>query len=364
MDDTIKHLLRFVARGFYLTQHVLILDAVMLHSVLSDDDLLFLLEIKKKELRAYCNKLVDDRLLLTHIQKEEHPQQRAISRTYYYIHITEAIDAIKWKVHSLVNTLKNEMLNYGNPSGYVCKRCNRKVSQLDAISMLSDDKTEFICDVCNGVLVEDDSSQQAQIKQEKLEKLLTQIDPIISYLKKIDESQVQDNDYDQAMIKRIPAQPTANQGQFGGRSRKSNMLSLLAQDASRAQATLQVSITANDKDDEREQEEKEQRRQKLEQNALPSWHSESTVGQLSLGKFTEEEQISTTDEVKPVLKLEDDEDVKPQVADTTSFQPSNLEIKDKEAQDALAAYYAQLAQQNADDDDEDEDDDDDFDDLL
>lgn len=336
----------------------------MNHSVLSDDDLLFLLEIKKKELRSYCNKLVDDRLLLTHIQKEEHPQQRAVSRTYYYIHITEAIDAIKWKVHSLVNTLKNEMSNYGNPSGYVCKRCNRKVSQLDAISMLSDDKTEFICDVCGGVLVEDDSSQQAQIKQEKLEKLLTQIDPIISYLKKIDDTHVQDNDYEQAMMKRVPAQPQANQGNYGGRSRK-NISLLLAQDASRAQATLQVSITANDKDYEREQEEKEERRLKLEQNALPSWHSESTVGQSSLGKFTEDEpMVVPAVDVKPVLKVEEDEEVDVKPVDEVP-QQSNLEIKDKEAQDALAAYYAELAQRNAEEDeDDDEDDDDDFDDLL
>ncbi|CAN3355187.1 transcription initiation factor IIE subunit alpha [Diutina catenulata] len=350
MDDTVKLLLRFVARGFYQVPHVLILDAVMLHSVLSDDDLLHLLEIKKKELRAYCNKLVDDRLLATHVQKEEHPQQRAMSRTYYYIHITEAIDAIKWKIHSVVNTLKKEMSNYGNPSGYVCSRCHRKVSQLDAISMLSADQSEFLCDVCNGVLVEDDSSQQAQIKQEKLEKLMTQVDPIITFLKKIDESPVIDNDFEQAMMKQIPAQSVSTTASLG-RPRK-HAASQMAADASRAQATLQVSITANDKDLEREQEEKEERRLKLEQNALPSWHSASTVGQETLGKFTSDEE-----EKKPF-----GEDV--EVKEEAVPQQSTSQIKDKEAQDALAAYYAQLAereQQEADDDDDD--DEDEFDDL-
>ena len=161
MDDTIRSLIRFVARGFYSKPYVLILDAVLLHSVLSEDDLIYLLSIHRKELRSLCNKLVEDRLLVNHIQKEENAQQRLITRTYFYIHTTEAIDSIKWKVHSIVNIIKEEMTHYGNPQGYVCPRCGKKVSQLDAISLLSDDKTNFECDNCGGGLIEDESSKQA-----------------------------------------------------------------------------------------------------------------------------------------------------------------------------------------------------------
>ena len=96
MDDSVRSLIRFVSRGFYTTPFVLILDAVLRHSVLSEDDLIHLLGIKRKELRSLCNKLVEDRLLTSHVQREDNGQQKYVTRTYFFIHTTEAIDSIKW----------------------------------------------------------------------------------------------------------------------------------------------------------------------------------------------------------------------------------------------------------------------------
>lgn len=339
MDETIKNLIRFVARGFYNTTQILIVDAIIIHSVLSEDDLIYLLSIKRKELRALAHTLVTDRIISTHVQKED-SQQRLTTRTYFYLHITEAIDAIKWKVHSIVNNLKLEMSTLSNPQGYICPRCGKKINQLDAISLLSIDRTEFICDTCDGVLIEDDSSIQASLRQGKLEKLMFQLDPIISYLKKIDESVVQDNNFEMALVKSIPAQANLED------LYSLKMPTKKTTSPQESQATLHVSITANDQNLEKEQQEKELRRLKLEQNALPSWHSASTVG--------------TTNEIEEE-KEENVIDVKPEIVET----------KEKEGQDALAAYYAQLAEMEAQeaekaqaDDDEDEDDDDEFDDIL
>lgn len=365
MDDTTRSLIRFVARGFYSRPSILIVDAVLLHSVLSEDDLIYLLGIHRKELRSLCNKLVDDRMLATHIQKEENPQQRLTNRTYYYIHITEAIDAVKWRVHSIVSSIKDEMSLYGNPHGYICPRCGKKISQLDAISLLSDDRSSFLCDNCGAVLEEDDSSQQASIKQEKLEKLMLQVDPIIGYLKKVDNSDVEDNNFEIALTKAIPAQSGSLasytiSNRTTGKSR-AQISQSLQNAASKANATLHVSITASDENYEREQQEKENRRQKLEQNALPSWHSASTVGNSEGFDVKDEEAVEST-----VVK-EEDGDVKMEGDDTVEAAPvvqmSETERKEKEAQDVLAAYYADLAEREAEEDEEDEDDFDDFEDV-
>ncbi|KAK6461436.1 large subunit of transcription factor tfIIE [Scheffersomyces coipomensis] len=394
MEDSVQSLIRFVGRSFYDLPYILILDAVLKHSVLSEDDLIHLLSIKRKELRALCYKLVDDRLLTNHIQKEETGQQKYVTRTYFFIHNTEAIDAIKWRVHSIVNQLKEEMSQFGNPQGYVCPRCGKKVSQLDAISLLSEDKTEFICDVCQGVLIEDDSSQQASIRQEKLEKLMLQVDPIISYLKKIDESNIEENDFESALVLSIPAQSvsTASYSLSNRVSAKSKSSATLQNQAARSQATLHVSITANDENYEREQMEREKRRQRLEQNALPSWHSGSTVGKGNLGKITDDDYETYSKEGTPIKNENGELEVKTeemQIDDSmesstgqssanptpeTSTAPTShimdsTDLKDKEAQDALASFYAQLAKQEAEEDEEEDDDDDDvdddeFDDLI
>ncbi|WLF76700.1 hypothetical protein PVL30_000404 [Lodderomyces elongisporus] len=432
MDDSVRSLIRFVSRGFYSIPYVLILDAVLRHSVLSEDDLIHLIGIKRKELRSLCNRLVEDRLLVRHVQREDNGQQKYITRTYFYIHITEAIDSIKWKVHTLVNSLKEEMSNYGNPQGYMCPRCGKKISQLDAISLLSEDKTEFVCDVCSGVLIEDDSSQQAIAKQEKLEDLMSQIDPIIKYLKIIDEIQykIQDNDFESSLLQAIPAQ-SASTAQYTLSNRVSSKSRSYAQSlqnaTARSQATLHVSITANDENYEREQLEKERRRQKLEQNALPSWHTASTVDKQQSVDYVKDEpednevavavaaaaaaaaeegegdiQKDTTmtsgiknEDGTPALQIKSEKgEGKNNTTDASSVLPTpeptnggassssfgagvaggtalgiSSEAKDREAQDALAAYYAQLAQQEEeeedddDDEEEDEDDDDDDDDM-
>lgn len=337
------------------------MDAVILHSVLSEDDLIYLLGINRKELRAYCNRLVEERLLSTHIQKEENVHQRLANRTYYYVHITEAIDAIKWKVHSIVSSIKDEMSQYGNPHGYVCPRCSKKVSQLDAISLLSDDKSSFICDNCGSVLIEDDSLLKASVKQERLEKLMIQLDPIIGYLKKVDNSVIEDNNFEMSLTKAIPAQSGSTSlynlsGRTSGKS-KGQMSQSLQNAASKANATLHVSITASDENYEREQKEKELRRQKMEQNALPSWHSASTVG---LGNaFNNVDEEEQKDE--PTVKEEENTTVKTeegqeQTSGTTENEHvDDAELKEKEAQDVLAAYYADLAERGAEEDEDDDD---------
>lgn len=339
MEDTVRSLLRFVARGFYDKAVVLIIDALIVHSVLSEEDLVYLLGMKPKEVRAQCYRLVDDRIILSHFQREE-SQNRVFNRVYYYIHVTKAIDAIKWKVHFLVHTMKEEMTQYGNPQGYLCPRCGKRVSQLDAISLLSADRTHFECDTCGGTLTEDDSSQQAYMRQARLEKLMVQVDPVIAHLKRIDDMTIQENTFESALTKAVPAQSTATGAYAVARGRKLGPVSASSQ---KSQATLHVSITANDENLDREQEEREERQKKLEQNALPSWHAASTLekkpAEDHVDPLPDSNSVSPAENAEPPA-----EDVK---IDTT-------ELKEKEAQDALAAYYAQLAEQEEDDDDDDD----------
>ncbi len=111
MDEVVKRLIRFVSRGFYKKQFVLIMDSIIIHSVLSDDDLVHLIGIQRKELKHYLAKLIEDRLLSQYLRKEDGPQNRPITKVYYFIHYIEAIDSIKWKIYSIVKTLTDALQN-------------------------------------------------------------------------------------------------------------------------------------------------------------------------------------------------------------------------------------------------------------
>lgn len=400
MEDTVRRLISFVVRGFYGNPYVLIIDAVLKHSVLSEEDLSYLLGIQKKELRAVCQRLIDDRLLTVHSQKEPGPQMRPVTKTYYFIHFTEAIDSIKWKVHSVVQRIKDQLSTEAGPQGYICPVCKTKYSQMEALTLINYEKNEFLCTLCNESLIEDDSGKIAKETQDKYERLMKQLEPVISYLRKIDEIPIAENNFETSLSKVVPAQANTTASysvsSIGKNSKMFNKDSYLNNLSSRkagakSQATLHVNITANDDNLVRE-------RQllaleaKRKQNAMPAWHEQSTVGSSALGILHDEEEPVDANQVNAeedllAVKTEDGEEklkiktegegsantnttVKPSTAAkaSASSQASTMvESEDKEAQDALAAYYEQLAQREkdeADEEDEEEEDEEDEDEEM
>jgi transcription initiation factor TFIIE subunit alpha len=66
--DLARQLVRSVARTFFNspdldTRHILIVDALVMHSALRDDDLSYLMSMNLKDLHRICAKLRDERLL-------------------------------------------------------------------------------------------------------------------------------------------------------------------------------------------------------------------------------------------------------------------------------------------------------------
>lgn len=377
----------------------------MFHSVLFEDDLLKLTCMHKKVFRSFCNRLMEDRLIVTYSQKEETnanggSQYRWLSRVYYYIHYIEAIDAIKWKVHCIVKQVKDEIGQFNDPQGYVCPTCHAKYSLLDVPSMLSEDKMRFECSICGDTLIEDDTDLEAQKGQEKLERLMAQLEPIIESLKKIDTMKVEDNNFESALIKAIPASSSSTAmytvSNRAGKRKKGEPDTSEA--TRRTQATIHVSITADDEELKRERIQREKRNEKLRQNALPSWHMESAVGQGTVGVLHADAPEPTEEEgkEKPAgkangtevqVKSEPEEpekmvssresnathaEIKAEEPPSTSESHASVKAPEETAKssssatteelNALTAYYAQLRKRQAEEEEQEEDEEEDDDD--
>jgi transcription initiation factor TFIIE subunit alpha len=294
---------------------------------------------------------------------------RPTTKTYYFIHFTEAIDGIKWKVHQVVQSIQKDLNADADPQGYICPVCKTKYSQLDAVALLNFEKNEFVCSLCDVVLIEDDSGKIAKENQVKYSKLMKQLEPLINYLRKIDEHTVMENNFETSLEKMLPAVATTtasytvsnlrkNQKMFDKNSYLNNTSSMVA--GARSQATLHVNISTGDDDLQREKQLIEQE-EKRKQNALPSWHEESTIGK-SLGKLDQDEEDIEV-EVEPNEEMVQDSEIKTepeQSSDTnTNELPSTATEKDqgidpadKETQEALAAYYARLDRNAKDEEDE------------
>ena len=70
MADLAILLLRTTSRTFYTTEHILVIDALILHGTLPDSDLAYLLGMQPKSLRKICGRLKEDGLLSVHTRAE------------------------------------------------------------------------------------------------------------------------------------------------------------------------------------------------------------------------------------------------------------------------------------------------------
>lgn len=383
IDEIVKNLLKFVVRGFYGGSYILVLDGILFHSVLAEEDLKQLLGINKTDLGPLVARLRSDGLLSMHKQREYPPNSKSVERVYFYIKYPHAIDAIKWKVHQVVQRLKDDLDKFSEPNGYMCPVCETKYTQLEAVQLLNYDRTEFLCSLCEEPLVEDDSGKKNKEKQDRLNRLMDQVQPIIDYLKKIDDSRIEENTFDVALAKLIPPQNQSRAAYTYNPKKGSTMFrpgesdgTLLGNDSSRragtnSQATLHVNITtASDEMAQRALAER-QAEERRKQNAVPEWHKKSTVGKSALGRLDEDEEFDprTTQQAKMSLNETNGGAGAPDGLTANGSEReveesyhggalTEKELEERENERTLNEYYATLARKQAEAGDEDEEDED------
>ncbi|GAV52082.1 hypothetical protein ZYGR_0AG00730 [Zygosaccharomyces rouxii] len=384
IDEIVKNLLKFVVRGFYGGSYVLVLDAILFHSVLAEEDLKQLLGINKTDLGPLVARLRSDGLLSMHKQREYPPNSKSVERVYFYIKYPHAIDAIKWKVHQVVQRLKDDLDKNSEPNGYMCPVCETKYTQLEAVQLLNYDRTEFLCSLCDEPLVEDDSGKKNKEKQDRLNRLMDQVQPVIDYLKKIDDSRIEENTFDVALAKLIPPQNQSRAAYTYNPKKGSTMFkpgesdgSLLGNDSSRraganSQATLHVNITTASDEMAQKALAERQAEEKRKQNAVPEWHKQSTVGKSALGRLDEDEEFDPRTTQQARMSLEETNGAAAGGVDSAAVNGSEREVdetyhtgaltekelEERENERTLNEYYATWARKQAEAGDEDEEDED------
>ncbi|KKF96125.1 Transcription initiation factor IIE subunit alpha [Ceratocystis platani] len=84
--DLAQNLVRMVTRAFYETRHIIIVDAVITHSALRDNDLAYIMSMNIKDLHKLVGKLLEERLIHKFGRPElREGQTRPVTQTYYYI---------------------------------------------------------------------------------------------------------------------------------------------------------------------------------------------------------------------------------------------------------------------------------------
>ncbi|BCS26386.1 putative transcription factor TFIIE complex alpha subunit [Aspergillus puulaauensis] len=331
--DLANTLIRTVARSFYETRHILVIDALFIHSVLHAEDLAFLLGMQQKDLRKLCAKLREDRLIAVNTRAEiRDGSTRPVNREYYYIPLHPVVDAIKYKVSKLTSTIKLQYTPSQERKEYICLRCGTEWTELDVLSLYSDDG--FECQNCGAILERTEDVKGGEgidrTGHEKNSKLMAQLDGMLKLLKQIDSVEIPPNDFDTAWDHKIDVV----RNQHTNPTRAAIVVPSKKQEAVRGNlktdaGALEISLTSTEEKSAAEQKEEAARKAALEkQNALPVWHTHSTVstGAGNAGAVKSENGVK----IKPELKEEEDQ------------KPNLVDLDDK-----VAAYYAEMEREKA-----------------
>lgn len=256
---------------------------------------------------------------------------RPVNREYYYIPLHPVVDAIKYKISKLTSTIKAQYTPSEERKEYICLRCGYEWTELDVLSLVGEEG--FECQNCGAILERTEDVKGAdgidRTGHEKNSKLMAQLDGMLKLLKQIDSVEIPPNDFDTAWDHKVDV--IRNQATHPTRTAvavPSKQQETVRGNAKTDTTALEISLTSSEEKSAAEQAEEAARKAAVEkQNALPVWHTHSTVS-TTAGNLG--------------VKAEPDVDIKPEIKEEEDQKPSVDALDDK-----VAAYYAEMAREQA-----------------
>jgi transcription initiation factor TFIIE subunit alpha len=262
-------LLMRVARAFFQTAHIVVLDQLTKQEAMSDENLAKGVGLNVKEIHKLCGTLREARLIKTFTKAEpKKAEQRAIPRTYYYVDWQQVVNVIKWKIFKIREMVGDRMRSEQENKGYLCPGCKKVFAPLDVHNLFDSIRQAFICDLCHSELDHNDNAENVKGSEKLHGRFMEQSKPIIDLLKTIDKLRIP-----VSSIEKLQAGSGAKNGQSGSTQEHDVQY---AQDTSQ-QMGGDIVVVFQDDNEASKIERQAELAKKRQQNALPAWHVRSTV---------------------------------------------------------------------------------------
>jgi transcription initiation factor TFIIE subunit alpha len=377
MADLATLLLRTTARAFYPTDHILVIDALILHSTLSDTDLAYALGMNNntKALRKLCGRLKEDGLISVQSRAERRTdgtqsffpgssqgpgKERVTYKDWYYLNFHRAIDSIKYRMYRLNKHVESLGAPTTEKKDLVCPRCKSQYTELEVMDKIDYATGAFLCGRCGHALdpVEEDERTN---ENESMKRLNSQLEKILRLMQQIDATTVPENDFQTALSKQKPViRADDNPGQQRTEIvdvPNRNLQSTKGLEIKPEKIAVQVQDDEDVKKESAIAEAAARREKEARQNMLPDWIAKSTVSGDITAVGAKEER----------LRREREADTAAVIREADAAEEKKPSKEKEESEDALAEYFKEIervkaeeaAERAKEDEDEMEDDDDD-----
>ncbi|KAF1962022.1 hypothetical protein CC80DRAFT_202231 [Byssothecium circinans] len=282
-----KTFVRTVVRMFYETDHIVVVDALVYHVALSLSDLVLVLDAGKntKGVGKICGKLKEGGLVSVFSRQETREgAMKSINREYYYIDYRHAIDAVKYKIHKIDERIKRDAKPTTEKMEYACKRCKSQWTTMDVMDLVDDlgRDSGFLCKKCEYPLTEITNDEaDAADSDDTPAKFNKLFGPIVKLMQQIDQVNipaVEGKDALDAAIE-LPRDKELNPGARHEVAEESIVKPTAVKGTNNVVEQIQIEIASTSEYNEAAHAAEKARQEKIAlQNALPEWHTKSTVG--------------------------------------------------------------------------------------
>lgn len=291
ITQDMRQLIKMVANTFYRAEEALIIDILLKHPCIREDDLIELLKFDKKHVRASLETLRKDKLIksITKGEKEElGPGGGVLKFNHYFISYKVFIDVVKYKLDRMRKKIDQDDQLHQNCQFHLCKSCDLRFSDLDVKDLIDLETGTLLCQHCDTELVEDEAQLKTLQDRSSVSLFNEQTKSFTEYLKITDNTKLSEDLLAPEPLKlKIAEKRTKNIPLWQNNRKEYNLY---------AENSIKVNLAGDN--DKTETQKKE----------LPIWLSESTVINSNYSTNSNDSltgaEISRTE--TPVSALKDD----------------------------------------------------------
>ncbi|NXR23007.1 T2EA factor, partial [Cinclus mexicanus] len=183
----LKHLAKYIVRGFYGVECSLALDVLIRYPCVKEDNLLQLLKYERKQLRAALNMLKADKLVKLRMRVETGPNGKSTRHNYYYINYKVLVDVVKYKLDQVRRKIEADERDSTTRSSFKCPSCSSTYTDLEVNQLFDAFTGTFRCTYCNTEVEEDGSAFPKHDARTLLAKFNEQIEPVFMLLRETED---------------------------------------------------------------------------------------------------------------------------------------------------------------------------------
>lgn len=187
VPSSLKKLVRLAIRGFYSTEHVIVVDMLIRNPCVKEDDLADLLKLEKKQLRAVMAQLKSDRFVKVRLRMETGSDGKATRQNYYYINYKVFVNVVKYKLDHMRRKIETEERDSTSRASFRCTGCSKSFTDLEADRLLDFASGQFRCSYCSEPVEEDQGALPRQDSRLLLARFNDQIQPLYTLLRELDD---------------------------------------------------------------------------------------------------------------------------------------------------------------------------------